>query len=436
MVFLSQITMKNLFKLLFIFVIQITFSQKSLTDYVITNVSIIPMNSEIILKNKDVLIRNGKISAISDYKKVSYKPITIINGTGKFIVPSLSDAHVHLPENEVELEKCLKLNLINGVTKIRSMRGDDKQIEWRKKYSEPRSMYPKMYLSSVAINKKDDFTPESMAKFVNETKTKGYNFIKMLSIKDKSIFEALDKSCKEYNFKIAGHFPDNVDDETIFKSNLNSIEHLGGFMYAEEMQQKSRKENILKNNIFNCPTFDWYAVMEDQFSLEELKKRKGLQFVEKSKLTEWENNYKTEHSKIPENQKETYKKQLSEDISTRYSTLKKLSDSGINLLIGPDSSADYSVYGFGVLEEMNHFKKAGISNYKILKAATSNFADYFDDKTYGTIEVGKNADFLILDQNPLENLSALEKIEGIFYNSNYLDAKKLQIISSQIMPIH
>ena len=87
--------MKTSFKIILLLFIQFFFAQKSKNSYVITNVNIIPMNSEIVLKNKDVYIENGKIKAILNPNKVISKGLIYIDGTGKFIVPSLSDAHVH-----------------------------------------------------------------------------------------------------------------------------------------------------------------------------------------------------------------------------------------------------------------------------------------------------------------------------------------------------
>src|SRR5690606_7672823 len=93
-------------------------------DMVIKNISVITMTSETVLKNQDVVIKNGKISSISASKKSNYKGLLVIDGKGKYIMPSLADAHVHFPENETDMERMMALYLINGVTKLRSLRGD------------------------------------------------------------------------------------------------------------------------------------------------------------------------------------------------------------------------------------------------------------------------------------------------------------------------
>ena len=81
-------------------------------EMVIKNVSVITMKNNDVLTNQDVVIKNGKITSISGTKNADYKNMFSLEGMGKYIMPSLSDAHVHLPKNENELEKFLTLNLI------------------------------------------------------------------------------------------------------------------------------------------------------------------------------------------------------------------------------------------------------------------------------------------------------------------------------------
>lgn len=85
-----------------------------------------------------------------------------------------------------------------------------------------------------------------------------------------------------------------------------------------------------------------------------------------------------------------------------------------------------------LLEEMKLYQKAGLNNFEILKTATTNFAELFKGN-YGIIEKGKDADFILMDKNPLENLKALEQIKGVFTNNQYLDANKLKSIGASIL---
>ena len=91
------------------------------------------------------------------------------------------------------------------------------------------------------------------------------------------------------------------------------------------------------------------------------------------------------------------------------------------------------VAGFGVVGEMELLKNAELSNFEILKMATVNFSDFFKED-YGTIEAGKEADFILLNDNPLENINTLKTIEGVFFNENYLSKDALNKLSESILP--
>jgi hypothetical protein len=136
-------------------------------------------------------------------------------------MPSLSDAHVHLPATEKELENVLKLNLINGVTKLRSMRGDWKHYEWRIKYNTKESYYPKLYLSAPPISRNVDWTVTEIEDYVKASKDRNLDLIKILSIKSQPMFKQLDSICKKYNIPIAGHYPrlasgNELNEEVVF----------------------------------------------------------------------------------------------------------------------------------------------------------------------------------------------------------------------------
>lgn len=404
-------------------------------DYVFQNVNVVSMQENAVLKQQYVAILNGKIVEIST-KKIKGK--TMIDLKGKYIMPSLADAHVHFPENEEELERFLNLNLINGVTKIRSMRGDWKHLEWKKKYNSKNTVYPTFYLSAPPITRGQDFTFEQLDNFVKSSKEGDFKLIKILSIKSQELFKQLDSLCKKYDMPLGGHFPrlasgNNLSENVFFNSNYQSIEHLGGLV-GEPNLFESRIQAIKKNNIFICPTLLWYSIGSGQYNYQELQKLPGMEFVSKATMQEWIEKTKQYREKIGEQAyKEEVVKEL-KDLEEKYIVIARLQKEGIKMLLSPDASSKYMMTGCNMLNEMELLKNASLSNFEILQMATVNFA-IFHKEDYGILAVNKPADFIILDKSPLEDLQTLKNVKGVFFNNNYVDEKALEEMKKKLLDV-
>lgn len=408
----------------------ITKSEYLASNLVIKNVAVINMVTNKAIKNQDVVVKAGKIISIANAQEQDYKNMVVIDGSGKYMMPSLTDAHVHLPKNESDLERFFILNLINGVTKVRSMRGDWKHLEWREKYNTETSVYPKLYLSAPAISRRDDFSSEELQEFIENARD--FDFVKILSIKNETLFKMLDSLCEVNEIKIGGHFPSNLTDAQIFKSSYASFEHLGGLTGQSELLE-NRLQEIKKKTIFICPTLSWYSVGSGRYSYEELRTQPGMQYVSKEMVNSWIEKTKQYRDKLGA---KAYREEVNIELGKldeKYLIIKKLNELGVKMLLSPDSSSKYMVAGFGVVGEMELLKNAELSNFEILKMATVNFSDLFKED-YGTIEAGKEADFILLNDNPLENINTLKTIEGVFFNENYLSKDALNKLSESILP--
>ena len=418
-------------KIILFFVLAITqtlFSQTTF-DLVFKNVNIVSMENDKVLLNQNIAILNGKIMVIENAKKSKLKAKKTIDLKGKYIMPSLADAHVHLPENEEELQRMFDLNLINGVTKLRSMRGDWKHKEWQNKFNTINSIYPKIYLSAPPISRNLEASTAQLEEFVKAVKDNNYGFIKILSIKNQEIFTQLDSLCKKYDVPLGGHFPrlamgNSLNEDVFFNSNYKSIEHLGGLV-GEPNLFESRIQAIKKNDIYICPTLLWYSTGSGQYSYEQLEKLPGMEFVSKETMQEWIEKTKIYREKIGE---QAYKDEVAKelkDLEEKHQVIARLQKEGIKMLLSPDASSKYMMTGCNMVNEMELLKNANLSNFEILQMATVNFATFHKEYN-GVIKVNKPADFIILDQNPLEDLQTLKNIKGVYFNFNYLDTKALE----------
>ena len=120
---------------------------------------------------------------------------------------------------------------------------------------------------------------------------------------------------------------------------------------------------------------------------------------------------------FPEDANEALRKSFPQ----RYELLKMLSDAGAGLLIGTDTMVPYLVPGFTPIDEMKHFVKAGLRPYHALRAATADPARFLGiEGESGTIGLGKRADLVLVDANPLEDPSNLWRLTGVMLNGRWL----------------
>lgn len=410
-------------------------SQAQEADFIIKNAAIVSMKDDVVFSNKMLAIKDGKIIEIADKLKIKAKET--IDAKGKYIMPSLSDAHVHFPNTEEELEIIMKLNLINGVTKLRSMRGDWKHSDWRIKYNAKDSYYPKLYLSPPPISRNVDWTTVEIEDFVRASKDRNLDLIKILSIKSQSIFKQLDSICKKYKMPIAGHYPrlasgNELNEEVVFNSNYTSFEHLGG-LAGESAETIARRIALLKEKgVTICPTLSWYSIGSGRYTIEESRTMRGMEFIPKAKMEEWvdgTNKYREKMGLAAFNEEVVNELKL---LDEKYKIIKQLHAAGVPMILSPDASSKYMIAGFSVLGEMQLLQNANLSNYEILKMATVNFSNFFNEN-YGTLEVGKDADFILLDTNPLEDLNTLNNVQGVYYNHHFLDKTALDAMRSSVI---
>ncbi|HEY4797890.1 MAG TPA: amidohydrolase family protein [Bacteroidia bacterium] len=402
-----------------------TNEQLSSADFILREVGVVSMLKAEALENQLVCISKGEITYIGkdDGSKQLNTKAKIINAKGKYIMPGMADMHCHFPDKN-EIKKYFALNLMAGVTTLRSMQGNAGHLEYKKPLSFPA---PNLSLSAPPILSKKTVSNEYADSLLKKCKSDGFDFVKILYVSDSASFATVMAASKKYSIPVCGHLPKCVSLEYVLQSGYTSIEHMGGQDLAYDKGLDYYKGILLKtkdDNVFHCPTLDWYQVVYLQVAENELKKRVGLELIPDSVKQKWsrsmaEDEAKTDMQKAKEKYKSTQEKQLK--------ALKLMADNNVGLLIGLDAGGTYEVPGYDIIEEMKLYKRAGLSNYQILQAATCNAAKYLhQEKSWGTVETGKNANLVLLSGNPLVDLNAITKPEGVFLHAVYYSAEELK----------
>lgn len=389
----------------------------------IEDVTIIPTHINQVLEHRDVVIEAGTVRQIRphDHKDTSTYDLGRVDGNGKYLVPSYADAHCHFPEPD-ELERYFLMNLANGVTTLRSMRGKN----WHLDIDQQNLFTPRLILSSPPITRRDTLTATEIDQLVAQYKAKGFDFIKVLSVQNKATFNHLVKAAQRHQFYLAGHCPSNIGIFEVCESDVyQTIEHLGGFFQLKGRHEIDRAvAATLNHHVYHCATLDWYytaQVLEDS-----LRQRGGVRYLPKVLVKSWEKDIAADYAKTTSGEREESRKKNKKRFSTRLKYLQYIYQQGAQLLVSPDASGLYGIPGFGMHTEMQHYNNAGIANSDILKAATYNLSAMCGTTNqWGTIMSGVQSDMVLLNANPLESISNTKAIEGIILKGHYFTRQSI-----------
>jgi len=396
-------------------------------NLVITNINVIPIEGDKpLLKNQTVFITDGRITEIIPFKKEHAKNKTNnINGTGKYLMPGLADMHVHFPDSkEMDLRQFFKLNLAAGITCLRSMRGEPRHLTLRDSIQKNLILAPDLYIST-SLPADSNTTAADLKKFIEKAKLENWDFVKYLSGLTPALFDSAALYCKQSNIKLAGHVF-NADLQIALKNSQSSVEHYQAILKEYRRDSTHFNETIKQlkeKNMFACPTLSFYYIWGMQFSNQELNERNGMDKAPAKTVEGWRKDL-SEYQKsfdTPAKQANFNKgiAKTQKNLADFNRLLKMLNDSKVMLLLSPDESA-YNVPGFAMPEEMKLYKKAGLSNYDILRIATYNAASFFGATgEWGTVSKNKLANLLILDKNPLENIENVKTVYGTILGGKF-----------------
>lgn len=425
-----------------------------------TNVRLLSMTSEEeeILENQTVRIVGDKIIAVGSANEVKPgKNATVIDGTGKYLMPGLAEMHAHIPvppqgEDSSIIDETLFLYLSNGVTTIRGMLGNPIHLWLREQVASKEILGPRIYTSGPSFNGNTVPDPETAIQRVKDQKEAGYDFLKLHPGIERNVFDSLVAMAKAVGIPYAGHVPIPVGVRHAIASDYASIDHLDGYLEGlvpesagvdpnsngffgfnfvdiadpsliEELAKSTREKNV-----WIVPTQSlmvrWTAAVPATETLAEPE----MKYMRPQTLMSW-GTRKNAFLKAIENDAE----QVAKFIDIRKQIIQGLKKAGVDFMLGSDAPQIFNVPGFSIQHEMQSMVDAGLTPYEVLYSGTANPAKYFDDEgEYGTIEENAAADLILLSANPLEDITNMRQQEGVMVRGKWLSKEDIQAKLKQI----
>jgi len=448
----------------------------------ITHVNVIDATGSPVQRDMTVVISGESIASIAPSATAKIPENSeIIDATGKFLIPGLVDAHLHLTgsnEPKGSREFFLPLLIANGITTVRDMGGyleslkplrDD--IKCGKRIG-PQIFFAGPYLDGSPPSFQPSLVVTSATRASEDVRTlmqQGVDFIKVQSILNREAYFAIAAAAKREHITFVGHVPDRVTAFEASDAGQKSIEHLTGVLRScasdeqrlirEQMQvspkyttpsgshsrevawerelaatqsEKSTAKLIatfLRNRTWQVPTLillreDAYPTAEARSATEDT-----LKYVPQSIVKNWEQSAKKQDELATQAEFVLREKLLARSMQV----VKLMEAAGVPVMAGTDSAAPYVVPGFALHEELGLMVGAGLTPMQALQAATKRPAEFLGKlETQGTIEKGKVADLVLLDADPLADMGNIEKIRGVFVRGKLIDRTTLNEMLSSV----
>ncbi len=442
---------------------------------VITHVTLIDATGADPKPDVTVVVADGRIQSIAPAGATQLPSnARVIDATGKFLIPALTDSHLHLTgagEPAGSRDFFLPLLLANGITTVRDMGGYLKSlVPLREEIRSGGLLGPEIYFAGPYLDgDPPSFQPSLVvtnatqaADDVQSLAAQGVDFIKVQSTLSRTAYFAIADAAKQQRLSFVGHVPDRVTAAEASDAGQKSIEHLTGVLrgcssdeprlmeeqfrggpknatpqgsHAREVgwerellstnSEKTCDALIAKfraNQTWQTPTLvllnhDAYPTPESDAAVVD-----RLRYVPRAIVTKWQEARKKQ-DQFASGAEFELRNQLFEGSAH---VVMKMQAAGVGILAGTDSAAPELVPGFSLHDELRLLTNAGLSPMQALQAATKNPAEFMGMlQKQGTVEVGKNTDLLLLDANPFDDIRNTEKIRALVIHGKLLDRTAL-----------
>jgi imidazolonepropionase-like amidohydrolase len=361
------------------------------------DVTVIPMDRERALPHQTVVVREDRIAAVGDAKRVRPPAGALrVDGRGKFLIPGLADMHAH-PDTTGDL----LLFVANGVTMIRNMFGEPKHLRWREQIARGELLGPTIYTAGPILDGPDPSapgmvvadTPERAEQLVVAQHDSGYDFIKVYNKLSAPVYERIVATARRVGMPVAGHVPLSVGIRGALAARQASVEHLRGYAaelvrddapvhpgsdfsyraravawnYVDESRFAAVARATAAAGVWNCPTLivEKVALLPaDEYAA--YQRRPEMRFVPRAER-------EVSRDSVPgmkEFREEDYVA-AQRAVAVKQRFVKALHDAGARLLAG----TDFPPWGFTLYDELELLAGAGLTPYEALRAATHDAAE-------------------------------------------------------------
>jgi len=370
------------------------------------------------LPDQTVLIEHGRIVWVGpsgEFRQPSSAPCFVLNAKGKIIMPGLWDMHAHFEQAEWG-----PAYLAAGVTSVRDCGNEFDYINAiQAAIDEGRGIGPHILKAGIIDGKgkmalgiiQADTREEAVAA-VQRYKQNGFVQIKIYSSVKPAIVKAICQEAHRLGLTVTGHIPDGMNIIQGIDSGMDMVNHIEYVIAKMKINFKDQTIDLSdsSNQFLLNVLVRHHTVIDPTLAVFEMIFRSI-----KDPMTDIEPAFAT----LPPSLQELFNSMgmsaqrassMKSYMSIAKQVVKILQDKGITLVAGTDQLLP----GLSLYRELELYVEAGLSPLEALRTATVQPAKVMKLlENFGSVEAGKQADLILVDADPLENISNIRKISVV-----------------------
>lgn len=439
-----------------------------------------------------VLVDGDRIVAVGPAAELPPPPSAeVVDGRGRFLIPGLWDAHVHLAGEAapaIPPEHQLALYLVHGVVAVRDMGSDWQRIaELRERLASGELVGPEIVAPGPFVDGPQDPGPAvrpvadaaEARQAVRELAELGVDFVKVQARLPREAYHAVIEEARSVGLPVHGHVPDALSAQEVSAAGQRTIEHVspalpsdGAIFFSISSREaelraelaalaagaggEDRARRAARNAALQAALIDDSSAQRTDELAEQLR-TKGTWVVP---TLIWSRSYlppspdlapDLPRDVLPEAVRERwsgiYARYFENATPEKLALNRRIADAsielvgalhraGVGLLAGSDSTFGFVLPGFALHQELELLVAAGLSPAEALRAATRGPAELLGQGAdRGTVETGKLADLVLLAADPLADVRNTRTIVGVIdagvhHDRDELDRRMAEVVAA------
>jgi imidazolonepropionase-like amidohydrolase len=438
--------MKTLTILVSVLLLVVTTAYAESTAFI--NVNVIPMTSDSLLAARTVIVTDGEIVAIGNVDDTALPAdAVVVDGTDRYLIPGLSEMHGHVPGGSSgDLDRVLHLYIANGITTVRGMLGQPSHLELRSALQKGERLGPRLYTSGPSLNGRSVTSPERAISMVEQQHAAGYDFLKIHPGLTRQEFDAMAATANRLGMRFAGHVPEDVGIERALAAGIATIDHLDGYMesllrphddpsgglsgffgvFIADQADESKIAGIVaatvEAGVWNVPTDSLFRhATSSESDPDDMVDWPEMKYMPADTVERWR---RAKRDVLDD--ANYHPDTAARAVALRQQLILELHRNGAGLLLGSDSPQIFNVPGFAIHHELEYLVDAGLTPFEALQTGTVNPAEFFGRSgDFGVVKIGAEADLILLDANPLEDITNTRRIHGVMLRGRWLPRTEL-----------